>query len=78
MDEAQHIKQTGLNLKLLFDHVERFRIVASGSSSFEITQVTGEPLTGRVSTLLLFASHSLELANVEEARETTANLEDGL
>ena len=78
VDEAQHIQQTGLNLKLLVDHVEGLRMIASNSSSFEIAQVKGEPLTGRRSTLLLLPLAQLELKNVEEARETTANLEDGL
>lgn len=78
VDEAQHVQNIGLNLKLLVDHVEGLRIIASGSSSFEIAQVTGEPLTGRKSTLLLLPLAQLELKNVEDAHETSANLETRL
>ena len=53
VDEAQHVRQVGLNLKLLADHVEGLRIVATGSSSFDLARQTGEPLTGRKRTLLL-------------------------
>lgn len=75
VDEAQHVRQIELNLKLLVDHVEGLKIIASGSSSFDLAQVTGEPLTGRRSTLRLLPLAQLELKNVEEAHETTANLE---
>ena len=53
IDEAQHIREIGLNLKLLADHVEGLRIIATGSSSFDLAHQTGEPLTGRKYTLQL-------------------------
>ena len=56
VDEAQHVRKIGVNLKLLADHVEGLRIVATGSSSFDLAQQTGEPLTGRKLTLLLLPS----------------------
>ena len=46
VDEAQYVRHVGLNLKLLADHVEDLRIIATGSSSFDLAQQTGEPLTG--------------------------------
>ena len=75
VDEAQYVRQIGLNLKLLVDHVEGIRIIATGSSSFDIAQFTGEPLTGRRYTLLLLPLAQFELQNIEEAHETTANLD---
>ena len=75
VDEAQHVRQVGLNLKLLADHVEGLRIVATGSSSFDLARHTGEPLTGRKLTLLLLPLAQLELQAVEEAHETRAHLE---
>ena len=69
------MQQIGLNLKLLFDHVKRLRIIATGSSSFDIAQDTGEPLTGRKFTLLLLPLVQFEIQNVEHAHETKANLE---
>ena len=75
VDEAQYVRQIGLNLKLLADHVEGLRIIATGSSSFDLAQQTGEPLTGRKTTLLLLPLAQLELRAVESAHETAANLE---
>lgn len=75
VDEAQYVRQIGLNLKLLADHVEGLRIIATGSSSFDLAQQTGEPLTGRKTTLLLLPLAQLELREVESAHETAANLE---
>ncbi len=75
VDEAQYVRQIGLNLKLLVDHVEGLRIIATGSSSFDLTQQTGEPLTGRKYTLLLLPLAQLEIGAIEAAHETRANLE---
>ena len=75
VDEAQHVRETGLNLKLLADHVDGLRIIATGSSSFDLAQQTGEPLTGRKLTLLLLPLAQLELQDVETAHETRAHLE---
>lgn len=75
VDEAQHVRQIGLNLKLLADHVEGLRIVATGSSSFDLAAQTGEPLTGRKTTLLLLPLAQMELGAVESAHETRANLQ---
>jgi len=46
IDEAQRISNIGLTLKLLFDSLG-IKIIASGSSSFEIAGKVNEPLTGR-------------------------------
>lgn len=47
IDEAQNIPEIGLGLKMLVDHVPHIRVVASGSSSFDLSNRLGEPLTGR-------------------------------
>ena len=78
VDEAQHVPRIGLNLKLLVDHVEGLRVVATGSSSFELAQQTGEPLTGRKVTLLLLPLAQLELDRTEAAHETRARLDSRL
>ena len=75
VDEAQHAREIGLNLKLLVDHVEGLRIIATGSSSFDLSRQTGEPLTGRQYTLLLLPLAQLELASVEDAHETKGRLD---
>lgn len=78
VDEAQHVRQIGLNLKLLVDHVPGLCVVATGSSSFELAGQTGEPLTGRKTTLLMLPLAQLELAAVETPPETRARLEQRL
>ena len=78
IDEAQYVRQIGLNLKLLADHVAGLRIIATGSSSFDLAQQTGEPLTGRKYTLLLLPLAQLELQEVETAHQTKAQLEQRL
>ena len=78
VDEAQYVRQIGLNLKLLVDHVSGLRVIASGSSSFDLARQTGEPLTGRKLTLLLLPLAQLELQAVEAAHETRARLEHRL
>lgn len=75
VDEAQHAREIGLNLKLLVDHVEGLRIIATGSSSFDLSRQTGEPLTGRQYTLLLLPLAQLELTSVEDAHETRGRLD---
>ena len=78
IDEAQHIREIGLNLKLLADHVEELRIIATGSSSFDLAHQTGEPLTGRQYTLLLLPLAQLEIQERESAHQTRAHLEHRL
>ena len=78
IDEAQHIREIGLNLKLLADHVEGLRIIATGSSSFDLARQTGEPLTGRKYILLLLPLAQLEIQERESAHQTRGHLEQRL
>lgn len=47
IDEAQRIKDIGITLKLIADNVKDAKVIASGSSSFELANKLSEPLTGR-------------------------------
>jgi hypothetical protein len=47
LDEAQNIKNIGINLKILVDTYPEIQIVATGSSSFDLANEIKEPLTGR-------------------------------
>jgi predicted AAA+ superfamily ATPase len=54
-DEAQTIPEIGKILKLLFDDKKiDTKFIATGSSSFELSNKTGEPLTGRNISFKLF------------------------
>ncbi len=47
IDEAQNIKNIGINLKLIIDNYKDLQIIVTGSSSFELAGQIGEPLMGR-------------------------------
>lgn len=54
IDEAQQIKNIGLCLKLMIDHIPDVQFIASGSSALEIADEIFEPLTGLHFTFHLF------------------------
>lgn len=78
IDEAQKIPNVGLALKILVDHVPNIRIIATGSSSFELAGQVGEPLTGRKRTLTLFPIAQSELLKLYQPFELRQHLEDSL
>jgi len=47
IDEAQRIENIGLCLKLIADQCGQVKVLATGSSSFELANRINEPLTGR-------------------------------
>ena len=47
IDEAQRIDDIGLTLKLIVDQIKDVKVIATGSSAFELSNKTNEPLTGR-------------------------------
>lgn len=48
IDEAQRIKNIGINLKILIDSYPEMQLIVTGSSSFDLANEINEPLTGRV------------------------------
>jgi uncharacterized protein len=61
IDEAQRINNIGLTLKLICDKLPDVQVIATGSSSFELTSKINEPLTGRKYQFQLFAPSFLEM-----------------
>jgi len=78
IDEAQRIPNIGLGLKILVDQVPEIRVIATGSSSFELAGQIGEPLTGRKTTLTLFPISQLELKALYNDFELREKLEEFL
>jgi hypothetical protein len=78
IDEAQQIPNIGMALKILVDQVPNLSIIATGSSSFDLSQSIGEPLTGRKSTLTLFPVAQMELLNLYNKHELQERLEEFL
>jgi uncharacterized protein len=75
VDEAQYVQQIGLNLKIIVDTMPSLRVIATGSSSFELAKDIGEPLTGRKKLLKLLPLAQLEIAHIEKPHHTKANLD---
>ncbi len=75
IDEAQYIKQIGLNLKLIVDHLPDIQIIASGSSSFDLSKQIGEPLTGRKYHIKQFPIAEKEISQIEKPHEIKAHLD---
>jgi len=69
LDEAQRVPNIGLTLKLAVDNFPEIQIVATGSSSFELSDGIAEPLTGRKFELHLFP------LSIEELRHEYSNVE---
>ncbi|GGI26871.1 ATP-binding protein [Pedobacter mendelii] len=78
IDEAQVIPEIGKILKLLIDSFKDLTIIASGSSAFDLSNQTGEPLTGRSLTYHLYPIAQLELTKYENGLQTAQNLEERL
>jgi uncharacterized protein len=78
IDEAQVVREIGKSLKLLIDSFPKLTILASGSSAFELSNKTGEPLVGRQIRFQLFPLAQMELAGQENYLETKQQLETRL
>lgn len=78
IDEAQKIPEIGQILKLIVDSVEGIRIIATGSSAFDLEKYTGEPLTGRKKTFFLFPLSETEFNQSENIFEKKDNLRQRL
>ncbi len=78
IDEAQKIPEIGLKLKLMVDEIEDIRIIATGSSMFDLRNKLGEPLVGREHTLQLYPLAQLELSSEENYLDTKGKLEERL
>ncbi len=61
IDEAQLIPNIGMGLKIIVDQRPDIRVIATGSSSFDLSQHIGEPLVGRKKTITLYPVSQAEL-----------------
>ena len=75
IDEAQHIPDIGRKLKLIVDEIPNIRVIASGSSSFDLKNQAGEPLVGRSTQFTLLPFSQQEIATIESPIEIKRNFE---
>ena len=78
VDEAQFIPEIGLHLKLIVDHLPHVRVIATGSSTFDLAKQVGEPLTGRQRIIKMYPLSQMELGRLENRAETKAHLQNRL
>lgn len=78
IDEAQAVPEIGKILKLIVDNIEGIRIIVTGSSAFDLANLSGEPLTGRAYFHELYPISQQELMAQENTLQTIQNLEDRL
>ncbi len=78
IDEAQNIPDIGSKLKLIVDEISDIKVIASGSSSFDLLNKAGEPLVGRSSLFYLTPFSQKEIGTKENLLETRQNLETRL
>jgi len=78
IDEAQAIPEIGKVLKLMIDSFSELTIIATGSSSFDLLNKAGEPLTGRKISFHLYPLAQAELSKIESPLETQQYLEERL
>ena len=76
IDEAQNIPEIGLILKLIVDSIDGIKVIATGSSVFDLSNKLGEPLVGRKNTIFLFPFAQMEFSKQENYRTTSSKLEE--
>jgi uncharacterized protein len=75
IDEAQRVRNIGITLKLIVDNYPEIQIISTGSSSFELSNQTVEPLTGRKYEYFLYPFSISELKSIYSDLEINRLLE---
>ncbi len=78
IDEAQAVPNIGKVLKFMIDTIPTLTVLATGSSSFDLLNKAGEPLTGRKIQFNLYPLSQLELVGTETYVESIQHLEERL
>lgn len=61
LDEAQVVENIGTSIKMLFDYDPSIQVIATGSSSFDLSTKVVEPMTGRHVDFMMFPFSYSEL-----------------
>ena len=75
LDEAQRVLNIGLTLKILVDAYPEIQIIATGSSSFDLSNKIKEPLTGRN---VSFALYPISVSELKSSRVDDFSFEKNL
>lgn len=74
LDEAQRIRNIGMVLKILHDEFPELNVIATGSSSFDLSNMVNEPLTGRKVVYQLYPFTFEELSAGQSLIKSRRNL----
>ena len=75
IDEAQMIKDIGIKLKMFTDYLGDIKVIATGSSSFDLANKINEPLTGRKWEYQLLPLSFKEMSDASSVLEEMERLE---
>jgi len=78
IDEAQRIENIGVTIKLIVDQIKNIKVIATGSSAFELANKINEPLTGRKWEYQLFPLSYAEMVGHHGLLEERRSLEHRL
>ena len=78
IDEAQNVANIGQTLKIIHDEFPNTQVIATGSSSFDLANKTGEPLVGRNRSFVLYPFSVAEISNATDSFTADANLDNFL
>ncbi len=65
VDEAQRLDNPGLTFKIIYDNIPNLRVLATGSSSFDLKNKLSDALTGRYLDFTLYPLSLSEIVNYE-------------
>ena len=75
IDEAQRVRNIGITIKLIIDHISDIQLVVTGSSTFDLRNRLNETLTGRKFEYRLYPFSTAELINATSSLEEKRLLE---
>lgn len=78
IDEAQRVENIGLILKIIIDAFPEIQIIATGSSSFDLSNKINEPLTGRSIQFMLYPLSLQEISHKKTPAQIDIELENYL
>jgi predicted AAA+ superfamily ATPase len=76
IDEAQKVQNIGSVLKVIHDHIPEIQVIATGSSSFELSKHANENLTGRAIEFFLYPLSIVEINQKYNILQINSKIED--
>jgi uncharacterized protein len=76
IDEAQRVHNIGLNMKIIHDNIPGVKVIATGSSAFDLASEIKEPMTGRDFDFYLYPLSISELLQKSTSLDLISSLEN--